>query len=330
MPTDFGDMEIRLWRGRETGESESVKVVPAGQSVKCDKASFGDKVKELIFYECDMRPKAARQSASWKLKLRTGAVKGVVSGCADAPLAAPPSKSTSGFKIEHVYYINLDRRADRRSQIEGELQDAGFTNITRYSAWDGKDPAHESALTGCWDPSICAGQLGCQMSHVGVLQKAIDQGLSHVAVFEDDFGFRPSWKATNKIRKMLEMVIDRLSEWDVIGLGLVLQDSQELCDRVLVSAEGNAQEFVLLKLLQAQTTGGYIIHKRYMKKLMMAISAENCDVKQDYHTAIDQCWKPLMKQDHWFAFQPQPGHQVASYSDIEVRDVNYEGMMDRR
>jgi hypothetical protein len=57
------------------------------------------------------------------------------------------------------------------------------------------------------------------------------------------------------------------------------------------------------------------------------ISPEKCHVKRDYNTAIDTCWHPLQRSTNWYGFSPQVGTQAASFSDIELRNVDYGGEM---
>ena len=84
---------------------------------------------------------------------------------------------------------------------------------------------------------------------------------------------------------------------------------------------GPTRSVELARLNTAQTTGGYILSKRAIRKVLDAFSVEKCDVKKDYSTAIDQCWKPYMRVSKWFAFSPQLGGQRSGTSDIEHRKV---------
>lgn len=65
------------------------------------------------------------------------------------------------------FYINLDRRTDRRAEIEGEL--VGF-DVERFPA------IHNGS-----------GIVGCGMSHIAVLKLARERGYPEVMIFEDDF-----------------------------------------------------------------------------------------------------------------------------------------------
>ena len=229
------------------------------------------------------------------------------------------------FEWKHSFYINLDRRPDRRKDIE-KLLTAAKLNFTRISAWDGNNDTNQAALKGCWGKSpfkVCKGQVGCQMSHMTALKMAVKQDLPHVAIFEDDFMWLSSTDVA-QVKQTVEDAISELAEWDGIALGLNFgkADRTKLCDakRAKVGPKGSVE---LARLHTAQTTGGYILSKRAIRKLLDAFSVEKCEVKKDYHTAIDQCWKPYMRVSKWFAFSPQLGGQKSGTSDIEHRKVAY-------
>ena len=42
-------------------------------------------------------------------------------------------------KIQHILYINLERRKDRKESVESELKKVGFNNFKRFNAFDIKE-----------------------------------------------------------------------------------------------------------------------------------------------------------------------------------------------
>jgi glycosyl transferase, family 25 len=86
-------------------------------------------------------------------------------------------------QFERIYVINLASRADRRDEVQAQLQTVGldlyrapvhlFTAVRPDSAGD--------------FPSL--GARGCFMSHLGVLQNAEQAGLRSILILEDDFDF---------------------------------------------------------------------------------------------------------------------------------------------
>ena len=75
--------------------------------------------------------------------------------------------------IEHVVYINLEHRKDRRENIEKELSIFSSEKVQRF------DAIHEPKR----------GHLGCSKSHIEVLKLAIKFGWKNYLVVEDDAVF---------------------------------------------------------------------------------------------------------------------------------------------
>jgi GR25 family glycosyltransferase involved in LPS biosynthesis len=194
--------------------------------------------------------------------------------------------------IHKIVYINLDARTDRRAEIERELAKMG--------------------LTGERFPAIKAmpGSVGCSLSHIGVLRKAIAEGWESVLILEDDFQFvidQPTF----------EMQLRRVSAlhilYDVILFSCNLIESQPYNELLSCARD-------------VQTTAGYLVHKRFYKQLLENfeegvgfLAKGETPVKY----ALDMYWKSLQKTSRWFSFNAPIGIQRPGYSDIEHKIVNY-------
>lgn len=101
------------------------------------------------------------------------------------------------------YIINLDRNPERWSDVQEKIKKAGYTNVHRWTAVDGKNP---SQLKDAWNqvgnPSFSLndqefvqypGKQGCFLSHVLLWKKMIDEQIPWITVFEDDVLFHPEW-----------------------------------------------------------------------------------------------------------------------------------------
>ena len=224
--------------------------------------------------------------------------------------------------LHHVMYINLLHREDRRSRMESLLESM---NVTSYERIDAIKP-EPSMTQSCWDQSpngVCAGQIGCQLSHVKALDLAIQRGYPHVTILEDDFALQAHSDPLYVAHAVAELQ-QRRPDWDVIGLSLSIIERQDLPEKIQISGTAHLQ---LIRISMAKTTGGYIVRDRVMKQMRDIISPEQCHVKRDYNTAIDTCWHPLQRSATWYGFSPQVGTQAASFSDIELRNVDYGGEM---
>ena len=89
-----------------------------------------------------------------------------------------------------VYYINLDRVPARQSFMEEQFRHAGLTGAQRFSATDAQQPdalrqnGYVPGSGSRW--GLKTSEIACFESHRKVWQRAVDQGLKAVAIFEDD------------------------------------------------------------------------------------------------------------------------------------------------
>ena len=114
--------------------------------------------------------------------------------------------------IDKIVYINLEKREDRRKEIENELHNYNIDG-ERFEGIYEKPPR---------------GILGCLKSHLSVLKMAKDKDYKNVLIFEDDFYFVEEENLVKKNMKLyqkLYMLIIRLEllmdygqiiwEWEV-------------------------------------------------------------------------------------------------------------------
>lgn len=189
--------------------------------------------------------------------------------------------------IDHIYYINLEHRQDRNEQILDEFRkmDIPQTKYERFNA------IHHATIGG----------VGCGRSHAAVLEDALHKGYKQIMVFEDDFQFCVD-------APVFHAAIDSLTqmEYDVCMMSYHLFDS----------ADTTTPNF--RKVIEAQTTSGYIIKRHYFQKLIDIFreAADNFE-RTNYHWmyAIDVMWKPLQRADNWICFDPRLGKQCPSFSD---------------
>lgn len=116
-------------------------------------------------------------------------------------------QSTNATEIQRWYLINLDRRPDRLAEATEELERAGI-EFTRFAAVDGsKLPLPSGEHNG-------AGAYGCRMSHLGVLQDALLNGLECIGVLEDDIVLCPDFKL-----RLTEFMSALPSDWEMAYFG---------------------------------------------------------------------------------------------------------------
>ena len=192
------------------------------------------------------------------------------------------------------FYINLDRRTDRREQMEKEMNQMGFT-LERFSAISHKIPA-----------------LGCSLSHIAVLREAQKRDYESVLILEDDFEFLIS-------KEEFQLILENLpSDFDVVMLGYYIVESEPYNE-------------TFGKVLQATTTSGYIVHKRFYSTLLKTVEEGTnlFEENQNEHDAvskyiIDQFWKKIQKEARWYYTLKRVGKQRSGYSDLVGEIVNYD------
>ena len=196
--------------------------------------------------------------------------------------------------MEHVLYINLYHRKDRKEHIERQLSNWGVP-FERLDA-----SAHRY------------GYLGCAQSHIRCLERAISEKWPHVCIVEDDMYILdlPVFK------KSLSRFLKANLSWDVLLLG------------------GNVgppymKEKGCRRVINAQTTTAYVVQQHYYETLLKNFKQglEVSMLMDEPEYRIDIFWKRLQRKDTWYILDPLTVVQLEGYSDIERRDTNYMSMM---
>ena len=195
-----------------------------------------------------------------------------------------------------IYYINLDNREDRKTHITKELRYINYpeNKIIRVSAIK-KD----------------FGGLGCSMSHIKTLEQFLESGKDRCIILEDDFTFYDNIQ--NHFYKIFVKEEGLPENWDLVMLSSNTINESPFSDK-------------FKKCIEAQTTSGYMIHKKFAPILLQNFkeSESNLSSGHSYETyALDQYWKRLQPNSNWFICQPKIGYQLESYSDIINCIVNY-------
>ena len=218
---------------------------------------------------------------------------------------APPA---SFAELRHLYYINLERRADRRSRMDKQLSLVGWECVaTRFSAI-----------------AMPNGAVGCTMSHLKLLENAAAAKLDHVLILEDDIAFLQP----DVFRAQLDSFL-RTRAAAAAGGATPSWD-------VLLLAGNNFPPYTpvddtCIQVTHCQTTTGYLVNGHYIATLARNVRAglERLLREPAKHSqyAIDMYWLQLQKAHRWFILTPLTVVQQSDYSDIERRVVNYEGIM---
>jgi glycosyl transferase family 25 len=194
-------------------------------------------------------------------------------------------------KISHIFYINLNKRTDRKEEIENELFEyitpCICDNYERFSAIE----------------TAGFGILGCGQSHLAVLKLAKERNYNNVLILEDDFTFIISKEDfKNELNAFFSLNID----YDVCMLSYNIQKYEEY---VFPN---------VYKIIEAQTASGYIVNSHYYDTLIQLYESAMIELdktKMHWVYANDQIWKSLQKKDNWYCFKNRIGIQRDGFSD---------------
>jgi glycosyl transferase family 25 len=200
--------------------------------------------------------------------------------------------------LKNTLFINLEQRTDRLAHIHREFAKLGISG-ERVNA-----------------VKTTSGAIGCTLSHIKCIELAKSRNYEYVFICEDDITF------TNQelFKSNLELFLnnDKIM-WDMLIIGgnnvPPYQQVEPYCARVL----------------NCQTTTGYIIKKHYYDTLInnfkTGLNGLIREPTNKNQYALDMYWKQLQKQDFWYMITPPTVTQYESYSDIENRAVNYDRLM---
>jgi len=145
------------------------------------------------------------------------------------------SRPAFNKKIDAIYYINLDKRADRKQEFLDNFNKVDEDRIIKIS--------------GHYYPDN--GAVGCLMSHVTALNKSLSDGKGeNILICEDDFMI----KDMDYFNKMLDLFFENIKKWDVIMLGHNTVESKDIG----INTKDNEK---IIKILNSQTTSGYLIKR---------------------------------------------------------------------
>ena len=202
--------------------------------------------------------------------------------------------------FNHVIYINLEHRVDRKQHVEEQLLSIGIKAPTRFNAI-----------------KLQNGALGCSMSHLKCLQIAKDNKWPQVLICEDDIHFLNPILFLTQLKSFLRL--NKPNTWDVVLLA----------GNNMLPYEKNGMNSI--KVHHCLTTTGYIVQEHYYDTLIQNYKEgiqklmREPDNKKMY--AIDKYWIKLQETDKWFLITPLSVVQMEDYSDIEGKNTDFRKYM---
>jgi GR25 family glycosyltransferase involved in LPS biosynthesis len=200
--------------------------------------------------------------------------------------------------FENTQFINLEHRADRLAHVTSELSKIDVTG-TRFNAIKTTD-----------------GAIGCSMSHLKCLETAKKNEFPFAFICEDDIQFLDPPLFLQQLGKFCENI---QLDWDVLIV------SGNICPPY------QAIDDYCVRLVNCQTTTGYIVQQQYYDTLIANIKEgiqlllKNPANKREF--AIDIYWKRLQAAGRWYMITPPTVVQLEGFSDVEKRNTNYKHLM---
>lgn len=196
--------------------------------------------------------------------------------------------------FDRVYVINLDRRPDRFEAFQAEMSKFGIENIERFSAVDGTTIMANNI-------PLLAGEIGVLESHLEIIKKCHEDGVENVLILEDDVFF------TEEITRLDEYMSSVPNDWDFIYFGgnhLYGQPPLKVNDKVIKLNFTVALQCVAINKSMFETILAILPKRR----------------KQ-----VDAYYADLHNVFNAYGFYPNMAKQVAGFSDIQNRHVDYTG-----
>ncbi len=188
--------------------------------------------------------------------------------------------------IDKIIYINLEKRQDRKCEIENELNRMGLKKYERFNAIE-KD----------------LGPLGCCISHLEVLKLAKRNNYKNVLIMEDDFIF----------------IVDKHTLEDRLNNFFCLEIPYDVCMLSYYIIQSEETRYGgIRRVKEATTASGYIVNNHYFDKLINLLETARDNLEktgQHWIYTNDRAWKNLQETDNWFYLEPRIGKQREGYSD---------------
>lgn len=186
------------------------------------------------------------------------------------------------MEIPKIFYINLDSRTDRRTEMETMLEGYDYERISAIEDDEG--------------------YIGCVKSHILCLQIAKERGYDKVIILEDDFMFMNEMNFKN-------MKIPSYN-FDMLLLSNIIKSSEK-CDKDfkrVFQAEWTSGYFINENFYDSLIS----VFKESLEELMINYCRENY---------LDVYWEKIFKDSMILSHNKTFGGQLSGYSDIQNKNV---------
>lgn len=195
--------------------------------------------------------------------------------------------------FDHVYYINLESRPDKRLLCEDQFSKHGII-AERFIGHD-----------TCLDDKVYGrGNVGCTASHRGVLELICHNRFKRTLILEDDFLIR-----SVRFNTMFETMSPFVPlDWDMLYLGGHYGEAPT----------GRINDFVIHHR-HMLTTSSYGVTLEQARRMVIHISGVG---------PIDSLYYQFHENNKCYIFQPRLMVQRPCFSDIQQRECDNQQCME--
>ena len=224
--------------------------------------------------------------------------------------------SFNGKKIADIgYYINLDKRTDRKEIIEEQLTKFNIQGVERFSAVDSTPTA----------------TVNCKRSHFELYQKLVDSEHEILLVLEDDCKFM------DFLIEESDQIFDDINntDWDVFWLGCRNRRNPILYKNncYVVSSASHAQSYLIKKdfakhLLETYPVYPHDNHNNLLPDELLTLAVYGKEVTTspnsfDFYN-LDQPLDVLPTVYKGLTYEKSLSTQYSSHSDLWGYVTNWE------
>tara|TARA_R110000824_G_scaffold104379_3_gene247825 strand:- start:4743 stop:5378 length:636 start_codon:yes stop_codon:yes gene_type:complete len=206
--------------------------------------------------------------------------------------------------LDAIYCINLERRPDRWESFK-QVWSPYDLKISKFSAVDAQDLMYEKGEYANHSHFHNLGSLGCTLSHIQVLERALYSKQKEILILEDDAV--PCEDFVGRFNTAYSELPDDY-QFCYVG-GSNITPPEKLTGHVGIAKN-------------TKSTAGYLIKTALAPTIIQFVKA------QMFNAAIDEVYAAAQQQLPIHIFTPRLIHQEEGYSDIINQNVNYSWMRD--
>lgn len=201
--------------------------------------------------------------------------------------------------FDQAFCINLDKRVDRWEETQHELKKIGI-EAERVSAIDGSlEPIN---------PNLSPGFVGCNKSHLKVLNLAKDRGYKSILFLEDDVEF------SNDFHKIFDEIEKQIPDYDMLYFSpnpVITEKKKDMIPKMEKISDN------VLRITGMVSAHCIIIKDTVIDKLIKMVESYE-DYSSDIAYAIFQ------EECRAYCITPSLAWQRESFSDICNENVYYD------